>query len=131
MITVPGSYKEVFEITATEIKIPDKQDIPSLITGQKPIKKWTAPSTSIIVVHNRSNEIELTVGRAITPDVVKNCIRYLIKNQKIVVISKCEVINSLREIDRMVVLCNDILKNQQSLLEELPPEIESDNDYPI
>lgn len=118
MITASGFLPNVFEITDSEIKLPDKQEFPPQSPGKRPISKYVAPSTSILAIVN-NKEVELVVGREITELTLQNVMGFGIKHRKPLKISKCEVLSNLRIVDRMVVLCNDILKSQEPSIEDI------------
>ena len=131
MITVPGFLKNVFEITDMEVNIPMKKEYPPIGPGKKPIFKYVAPSTSVLVVV-KTEEIELVIGRKVSEQVLNNVLGFGIKSKKYLKLSLCEGLSNLQSADRMVALCNDILREQQGIVEEyLLPELDSDeeNDY--
>jgi len=108
MITAPGSFKTIFEITDTDIKIPERVD-----------KKFIAPSSSVLAIVCKDHT-KLIVGRHAGLRELQNTLGFAIKNRKHLRIEKCEVLSNLQDVDRMVVLCNE-------LIDDLPPIIEEDD----
>lgn len=117
MITMPGYAKDVFEITDTDVTIPVREEVPPTVPGKRVSYRYTAPSTSVLAV-SKFDSIELIVGRNVSEQVLKNVLGFGIKSKKTLKISRCEVLGNLREVDRMVTLCNDVIKSQRGVLED-------------
>lgn len=125
MISVPGFRKNVFEITNDEVKVPAKVKDTTKTPTTKPSYRYEAPSTSVLAVSTDEN-IEIVAGRLVSEQTLKNVLGFGIKSKKPLVILRCEVLGNLREVDRMITLCNDIIKSQSGLLEDYLLDNEDD-----
>lgn len=128
MITLPGNTGTVFEIQDSDVRIPEKVTNASPFHPGKTISKYVAPSTSVLV-NVKEKEIDLTIGRDASPRVLKNVLGFGLKTKKPMKILKCEVLNNLREFDRMVVLCNSIIEQQTDV--DIETFFQSDDDEPV
>jgi hypothetical protein len=131
MITVPGWLKNVYEITAEEVTFPSRELLPQIIPGKNRFQ-FVAPSTSILAVV-KFDEIELVVGHAVDEQTLKNALGFGLKSRKFLKILKCEGLSSLRSVDSMIALGNNIIKEQRGLTDDIPVKIlvdsEEEDDY--
>ena len=131
MITVPGfipGAPTVWEIGPDGFKKPEKAEFPNTIDPtKKPVTRYVAQSSSVLLVEKIAT-IEITVGRFVTEDVLKNVMGYAMKQGKTLEITKCENLDNLREVDRMVVLCNEFVKFAEPKLEDIT--IDDLDEYP-
>jgi hypothetical protein len=89
-------------------------------TGEKTPKKvqpYVAESTSAILVETEYG-IEITVGRLVSENVLKNILSYALTNKKPLSIKQCETLENLQAVDRMVLLCNEFLTKMEP---DVPP----------
>lgn len=114
MIAFPGKVTTVFEIQASDMIVPEKVTSESSFQKGKMISKYVAPSTSVLV-NVKEKELELIIGRDASDRVLKNVLGFALKSKKPLKILKCEVLSNLRDFDRMVVLCNSIIRQQEEI----------------
>lgn len=124
MITLPGFLKNVFEITKDEFKEPEKKLVTSF--GKQSLM-YTAPSSSILLVVGKRT-IELVIGRQVTDRTLQNMLGYGLKNKKPLKILRCELLNNLQTVDQMITLCNKILEQTDTTIEELVEDLGSVED---
>jgi len=125
MIQCP-TYRNVYEITETEFKAPEKVVTQNSKTELRFM--YQAPSTSVLVMFEEGR-IKIVVGRSVTDVTLKNVLGYAIKMKTPLEILRLEVLSNLRQVDDMVVLCNKILKEQDTTLDELRLELDQENSY--
>ena len=89
--------------------------------GKKPIQRYVAASESVLLIEKR-DKIEIIVGRFVKEDVLQNVMGYALKQNKLLELRKCEILDNLRMSDRMVVLCNEFITNMQPQLSDLDPD---------
>ena len=123
MIQCP-CYRNVYEITETEFKAPTKTVVPD--PPNRAV--YQAPSTSVLVMFEEGR-IKIVVGRQVTDKTLKNVLGYAIKMKTPLEILRLEVLSNLRQVDDMVALCNKILKEQDTTLDELRLELDQENSY--
>lgn len=122
MITLPaGKGKTVYEITHNDLKVPevtsyDKIDPSWTSPWQRNV--FIAPSTSVLV-NVTPKELQLVVGRSATNGALQNVLGFAIKSKKPVSVLKCEALNNLQLVDRVVVLANEALQQLDTTEEEL------------
>lgn len=112
MITVPGfnpGAKAVWELGPDGLKAPQKAEFPNNDPKKKPVTRYVAQSDSVLLIED-SSKITLTVGRFVDESVLKNVMGYAMKVGKTLEIAKCESLDNLRDVDRMVVLCNQFVE---------------------
>lgn len=114
MISLPGKVSTVFEIQDTDVVVPEKVTTESSFKPGKMISKYVAPSTSVLV-NVKEKELELIIGRNVSERVLRNVLGFGLKSKKPMKILKCEVLSNLRDFDRMVVLCNSIIQQQEEI----------------
>ena len=122
MITLPaGKGKKVYEITHNDVKVPETTSYDKLNsswTNTNNRSVYIAPSTSILV-NVTPKELQLVVGRNATNGTLQNVLGFAIKSKKPVVVLKCEALNNLQIVDRVVVLANEALKQLDTTEEEV------------
>ena len=132
MITVPGfepGAESFWEIGPDGFKQAEKALFENPTPGKKPITRYVAESTSVLLIEKK-NIIEITVGRLVSDQVLQNVMGYAMKQNKNLEIRKCESLDNLRAVDRMVVLCNEFVQNAQPRLDDISPdEFDSEEDF--
>jgi hypothetical protein len=119
MITIPGFLKDVFEIREDTVVFPEKEVFAPAAPGKRENVKFVAPSTSVLAIVTY-NEIKLVIGRKVSEQTLKNVLGFGIKNKKPLTIWRCEALSNLQAVDRMVVLCNYTVAQQQGITDDIP-----------
>lgn len=131
MIVIPGfepGAEGFWEIGPEGFKQAEKKLFDNPTPGKKPIARYVAESTSVLLIEKK-NRIEITVGRLVSDEVLQNVMGYAMKQNKFLEIRQCETLDNLRAVDRMVVLCNDFVQNAQPRLDEISlDEFDSDEE---
>lgn len=70
--------------------------------------EYTAPSDCIIL-HIGSTFLHVTVGKDITPDVLKNLMHVALKHKKPVKLISCESLKNLQAVDQVILRINEYL----------------------
>lgn len=70
--------------------------------------EYTAPSDCIIM-HIGSTFLHVSIGRDITPDVLKNFMHVALKNKKPVKLESCESLRNLQAVDQVIMRINEYL----------------------
>jgi hypothetical protein len=122
MIAIPGfdpGTEGFWEIGEDGFKQATKATFDNPISGKKPITRYVAESTSVLLIEKK-HKIYIVVGRLVSDNVLQNVMGYAMKQSKYLEIQKCETLDNLRSVDRMVVLCNEFVELAQPRLADIP-----------
>jgi hypothetical protein len=76
---------------------------------KKDIKRYFAPSTSILLLE-KNDCIDIIAGAEISNEVIQNVMGYAMKQNKPLILRKCESLDNLRVVDHMVFTTNAFIK---------------------